>query len=391
MPFQRTPPFDRETIVRGVVVLTAVLLGLPSAVVAQQDLPSRIEAVRDAIVTIVTYDRDDNILASGSGFLIAPTGALVTNRHVMVGAFRAEALFPDGQGLPVETVIGTDDDADLALLEVGLRATSPPPTLQLTTTMPNVGESVFVVGAPLGLDASASTGIVAALRSVPPFGEMIQITAPISPGSSGSPVMNQEGKVIGIATMGFVGGQNLNFAVPAARLQSIPMTRTLSLASWGARTRRARRPAPAIIGLRGSRVRIAAPQLGSERLAGRAATVRGDTLVFKPDMLAAHLYIPASTIRSIEVSRGRKHLGPLVAIMGGVGLGYLGWELGWNNTLGIDCKPDPWGEPQCQLSPAERGVQGALLLGLLGAGTGWLLGSEISFERWQKWNLGGVR
>jgi len=81
-----------------------------------------------------------------------------------------------------------------------------------------VGERIIVYGSPLGLEKTVSDGIVSAIREVPGHGTLIQITAPISPGSSGSPVLNMKGEVIGIATFQFIKGKNLNFAIPSKRV-----------------------------------------------------------------------------------------------------------------------------------------------------------------------------
>jgi hypothetical protein len=72
-----------------------------------------------------------------------------------------------------------------------------------------------VIGTPLGLEQTVSDGIVSARREIPGFGRIVQMTAPISPGSSGSPVLNMRGEVVGVATFLIDMGQNLNFAIPA--------------------------------------------------------------------------------------------------------------------------------------------------------------------------------
>jgi tetratricopeptide (TPR) repeat protein len=93
--------------------------------------------------------------------------------------------------------------------------------LHVAATLPDVGERVFVIGTPLGYGQTVSDGIVSAVRNIEPYGQVIQITAPISPGSSGSPVFNMRGEVIGVAISQVVDGQNLNFAIPAERIQSL--------------------------------------------------------------------------------------------------------------------------------------------------------------------------
>lgn len=93
--------------------------------------------------------------------------------------------------------------------------------LSINASLPEVGERVVVIGSPLGLEQTVSDGIVSAVREVSAFGTIIQITAPISPGSSGSPVVNMKGEVIGVATFQSMIGQNLNFAIPGERIAKL--------------------------------------------------------------------------------------------------------------------------------------------------------------------------
>jgi hypothetical protein len=91
----------------------------------------------------------------------------------------------------------------------------------LANSSPREGDKIIVVGNPLGLEGSISDGIVSAFRTTRDLGKLIQITAPISPGSIGSPVINTNGEVIGVATLNLEGGQNLNFAISSERLISL--------------------------------------------------------------------------------------------------------------------------------------------------------------------------
>jgi len=113
-----------------------------------------------------------------------------------------------------------------------LKIDAPPQQVQplaLNRTSPQEGESVFVIGNPLGLEGSVTNGIVSAVRDIPTFGRIIQITAPISPGSSGSPVVNMQGQVIGIATLQITGGQSVNFAIPSERISRLQSESLMSL------------------------------------------------------------------------------------------------------------------------------------------------------------------
>ena len=111
----------------------------------------------------------------------------------------------------------------MALLKVDAPANLVRP-LSLDRTSPQEGESVVVIGNPFGLEGSVTNGIVSAVRDIPGFGRIIQITAPISPGSSGSPVVNMQGQVIGVATLQITGGQSVNFAIPSERIAQLGRT-----------------------------------------------------------------------------------------------------------------------------------------------------------------------
>src|SRR5207248_11758035 len=96
------------------------------------------------------------------------------------------------------------------------------------------GESFVVIGNPYGLEGSVSNGIVSAVRQISGYGKIIQITASISPGSSGSPVVNMLGQVIGVATLQAAEGQNLNFAVPAERISQLKISDIQSFSTLSA-------------------------------------------------------------------------------------------------------------------------------------------------------------
>jgi tetratricopeptide (TPR) repeat protein len=114
--------------------------------------------------------------------------------------------------------------------------------LPLDKTSPQEGESVVVIGNPLGLEGSVTNGIVSAVRDIPTFGRIIQITAAISAGSSGSPVVNMQGQVIGIATLQVTGGQSVNFAIPSERISQLQVaSSTMSLAELMATSGRNKR------------------------------------------------------------------------------------------------------------------------------------------------------
>lgn len=205
--------------------------------VKTQSLPELIRRVKPAVVAVITYDAKGNTLLSGSGFFIRP-GQVVTNLHVVEGARRAEVKTLEGKGrvYPVESILATDEEGDLAVLSVPMpseRARA----AELSLAVPEEGEQIFVIGNPLRLEGSVSDGIVSAVREVPSLGRIIQITAPISHGNSGSPLFNMKGHVVGVVTIKVTNGQNINLALASARLAELKEGRAISFDELAAKSR----------------------------------------------------------------------------------------------------------------------------------------------------------
>ncbi|HEU5130626.1 MAG TPA: tetratricopeptide repeat-containing serine protease family protein, partial [Pyrinomonadaceae bacterium] len=161
-------------------------------------------------------------LMTGSGFFLRQ-GQVVTNLHVIRGAVRAEIKTLDGKGkvFPVNGTLAVDEEGDLALLSVEMPAERTARSTELAKELPDEGETIFVIGNPLKLEGSVSDGIVSAVREVPNSYRIIQITAPISHGNSGSPVFNLKGQVLGVVTVKVTNGQNINLAIAAARVAEL--------------------------------------------------------------------------------------------------------------------------------------------------------------------------
>ena len=203
-------------------LLGALFLAITPAAWSQDQLPDLVRRIKPSAVAIETFDSRGEKLTRGSGFFI-DKDRVVTNRHVIEGAYRAEVHLNSGNSFPVKSVIGVDAEGDVALLKVDAPLNQVRP-LSLDRTSPQEGESVVVIGNPFGLEGSVTNGIVSAVRDIPGFGRIIQITAPISPGSSGSPVVNMQGQVIGVATLQITGGQSVNFAIPSERIAQLDRT-----------------------------------------------------------------------------------------------------------------------------------------------------------------------
>ena len=356
-----------------------------------QDLTQVIRTVQPSVVTIVAYDVSGRPISQGTGFFIGDDGEVVTNFHVVQGAYRATVRFASGDEVPVRGILGDSEDWDLARLRVdsGWQQIT---GLPLASKLPEVGTRVIVVGSPLGMEQTVSDGIISAVRTVPSGGHLLQLTAPISSGSSGSPVLDAvSGEVVGVATASFREGQGLNVAVPSSALEHAPRRPMRILSTWSAdhrrmNTRRSGTTASTrpVVAAR-TRVRVFAPNVHGSVLVGESLRVQSNTMVFRPEAFRGELQVPFSDIVTLEVSRGQKDQGVLFGVLGGLGLGGVGAVLAWKNTLGIDCQPTyPGGDGICQLSPAERAGQGLLIGAFLGGLGGWALGATIRSESWEQ-------
>ena len=195
---------------------------IPQEKPINENLPSLIKRIKPSTVIIFAYDDKGEFLKLGSAFFISQNGDIITNYHVLQGASSAEIKTADEKTYPITYIVAGDEQNDLIRLSVNIPSQYVYP-LSLSKTIPEVGERIIVYGSPLGLENTVSDGIVSAIRDIPDYGRIIQITAPISPGSSGSPVLNMQGEVIGIATFQMVEGQNLNFAIPSERITSLDL------------------------------------------------------------------------------------------------------------------------------------------------------------------------
>ena len=214
------------------IPLGLLMVALSGPATATTDLTELVKSIRPAVVTVVAYDVNSNVANVGTGFFINKSGILITNQHVLLGKFSAEIKTADGSTHPIKTVIAENQATDLIKVEVDI----PPEKvhwLAVSTEPPPVAQHVVVVGSPMGLEQSVSDGIVSSVREIPGLGTFYQMSAPISPGSSGSPVVNMEGKVVGVATFQFLQGQNLNFAISGNSILDLKVDKPgQSLPEW---------------------------------------------------------------------------------------------------------------------------------------------------------------
>jgi len=164
-----------------------------------------------SVIYIKVTDVDGNDYASGSGVIIDSSGIAITNYHVLENALAASALTSDGVTHAVLGVIGFDSNNDFAIIKIDGSNFTPMNIGDVSSLLP--GENIFTIGNPMGLTNTISDGIVSnPCRS--DYSGWIQITAPISHGSSGGALINQYGELVGITTATLTEGQNLNFAIP---------------------------------------------------------------------------------------------------------------------------------------------------------------------------------
>jgi len=201
-----------------IVVLSSIYLtAIPSITFAQ----TAQEIARKAFgstVLLVMEDTNGQPLSLGSGFFVRD-GEVASNLHVVEGAARGYAkIIGQKTKYDIEGIAAVDPERDLVVLKIsGAQAGA---VVLGNSESVQVGETVYAVGNPQGLEGTFSQGIVSSIREVGPD-KLLQITAPISPGSSGGPVLNGKGEVVGVSVATYRGGQNLNFAIPSNYLKAL--------------------------------------------------------------------------------------------------------------------------------------------------------------------------
>ncbi|WP_202921254.1 trypsin-like peptidase domain-containing protein [Anatilimnocola aggregata] len=213
----------------GFLLAISVISGLVPQVLLAQDVAAKaaplsladlIEKVEPSCVRVDVTQRDGR--AIGSGFVVRQGDWVVTNYHVVAGSTKGEVSFADGTKGEIEGYLALDKRRDVAVLKVKLAKLREP--LNLSALRPRKGESAVAIGAPRGLSFTASEGIIGAVRTGAELrefgndadGTWLQISVPISAGSSGGPLLNLSGEVVGANTASLATAQNVNFAISAA-------------------------------------------------------------------------------------------------------------------------------------------------------------------------------
>lgn len=168
--------------------------------------------LKPSIVYIDVFNSDGNELGTASGVIASSDGKIFTNYHVIDGASSAKITLSDGRVLDVANISGYDPKYDAVVLKVNANDLQPA-KFNLSTSA-QIGDEIYTIGNPMGLEDTISDGLISTINRVVDGETYIQISAPISPGSSGGALINEQGEVIGITTAGLIDGQDLNFAIP---------------------------------------------------------------------------------------------------------------------------------------------------------------------------------
>ncbi len=208
----------------------------------KRSIPTITRDALKAVVLVVASDKSGKEIRQGSGFVISNNGKVITNYHVIERAETVVIKFSNGAFYFIDGLLAADEEKDIVVLKASGKGF---PVVQLgNSERVRVGEEVIAIGSPLALEATVSNGIISAIReSEEEKGKVFQTTAPISPGSSGGPLLNLNGEVIGITTFQLARGQNLNFAIPINNARPLLLASTLiPLAPKAAEPDNRRRP-----------------------------------------------------------------------------------------------------------------------------------------------------
>ena len=203
------------------VTLASFILFISTSSLYAMDVKKVFEDTRPSVVLIMAFDNQDEWIGQGSGFFFGDSKTIATNLHVVRNASRLVIKLSNGDLGELTTVLGTDLLNDLALL----KSTVTGKVLVGADRLPDIGEDIIAIGNPKGLEGTVSSGIVSGIRAEK-IRQWIQITAPISPGSSGGPVVDADGYVLGVTTFFLGDGQNLNGIAPTAYLTKLYKNRS---------------------------------------------------------------------------------------------------------------------------------------------------------------------
>ena len=191
-----------------------------------------VELVRPSLVTISTAGRESREYGLGTGFVVAKEGLIATNLHVIGEGREFTVELSDGTELQVESVYASDRHRDLAVIKVKPTGKALQPLALSNDAEVTQGAPVVVMGNPLGLKQSVVNGVVSAIRKIEGQ-DMIQLAIPIERGNSGGPVVDMQGRVLGIVNMKSLREENVGFAIAVKHLRPLlEQPNPIALARW---------------------------------------------------------------------------------------------------------------------------------------------------------------
>jgi len=199
----------------------ALLLFCISTQLYSQNASTIYNKVKTAVFKIELLDNSDEVFQIGTGFFISPDGIGISNFHVFEGAKKARIVTYDGKVYNITRTLSWDKNSDLLKFKIDKPKGKTFNFIAQESRSVITGEKVYVIGNPKGLNFSISDGIVSSKRNIEKIGDIIQTTVPISSGNSGSPLINMNGKFIGIISFSIKDAQNLNFAIHANEINKL--------------------------------------------------------------------------------------------------------------------------------------------------------------------------
>lgn len=218
VPKQEKKPRKLLPIIISLVILIALAAGMFIYTRSSRELSgAELEKISASVFKLEVYDEWGNSIATGSAFAAFSEQTLVTNYHVIDGAYSVKAFAEDGSEFIVDFIAQFDAKVDLAILKIAENG----PTLSVLPIADTVkvkkGDDVYAIGSPLGLKNTISTGIISGIIEEDSI-SYFQTTAPISSGSSGGVLVNSAGEVVGVTSASYIDGQNLNLAISVAHI-----------------------------------------------------------------------------------------------------------------------------------------------------------------------------
>jgi len=168
---------------------------------------------KDRVVLIQNFDENGKLIEAGSGIIVSKDGLILTNQHVLTNAKNVTVTLDNQTTASVTKIIADDETNDLALIKID-KDNLPYMKLQKSLNY-QLGEQVVVIGSPFVLLNTVSTGIISAVDRELEKHHFIQISVPIEHGNSGGAVLNMQGELIGVVSMGFDSSGQINFAIPS--------------------------------------------------------------------------------------------------------------------------------------------------------------------------------